>query len=87
MNELLLDVIEQKHTIRILLALYQNKQSFCSMVNKLGINTATLEKRLKLLESHRLVLRTPCSEDARCVGYSLSKKGSQIAYQLKDILK
>lgn len=87
MNETLLQVIEQKHSIRILFTLENNGQSFCDIVKSVGINTATLEKRLKNLEANELVVRTPCPQDARCVGYTLSEEGGQLVSKLKKVLR
>ncbi len=81
----LIQTLEKKFAVQILLSLSQEPKKFCILEKELGINTSTLTDRLNLLERSLYISKESCHKDKRCYYYKLSKRGTTVAETITNL--
>lgn len=74
-----IELLSKRHLLQILYTLRAAPLSFTALYTELGVNTATLTKRIKEMEQVKLITQLTCPKDTRKSYYILTEKGQMIA--------
>lgn len=85
MKEICFKVFQEKYIIELVLSLYEKPKGFNLLQKEHSINTATLNKRLLLMERAEFIQKKRCEHDARAFFYLLTERGEEMAIILLEL--
>lgn len=83
----MLALVGERHMLAVMYHLIAGPTGFTELKDRVGINTATLAKRLGQLEDERLIEKNSCPNDSRRHYYSLTKRGEKLSKLISEFAK
>jgi DNA-binding HxlR family transcriptional regulator len=75
----MLELLGERHILRLIYSLISGSKGFNDLQDEMGVNTATLAKRLNKLEAEQLIEKLACETDSRRHYYALTKRGKKLS--------
>lgn len=83
----ILSLLSEKHVLTLIYNLAPGPKGFNDLQEDLGVNTATLAKRLSGLEEGGFVEKISCKTDSRRHYYSLTSRGRKLSKHINSLAK
>ena len=78
-SQMMMHLLSKRHMLMLIYTLSNGEKGYNDLQEELSINTATLAKRLKELDTASIVEMKRCTKDTRIHYYMLTKRGHRLS--------